>query len=229
MKAFKPNGTRWFSPTTVEVMDRWLADRELLGWFARTVELTELRAVEADALLYVARPVLMLDDRAAEQRTEEQQRQELATALAPELFVSQRGDPLDPPIGLPPSPLCQRCEHNLCPCCPTAWCDSLMPIDCEHCKSTGLSPYVDVISGEQLWCSFCDGDTELCCDGSCVVDPLDFEAWQAQLRAVGAFNGPLGPVTLQVGPFWPAAARLSDLRSRLETLGVWPAEEPSQC
>lgn len=26
-------------------------------------------------------------------------------------------------LGLPPSPLCERCGHNLCPMCPLPWCE----------------------------------------------------------------------------------------------------------
>jgi hypothetical protein len=39
VKARKPDGTRWFTPTTVELMDRWLAEPQLLDWLRRTVEL----------------------------------------------------------------------------------------------------------------------------------------------------------------------------------------------
>ena len=38
MKAFKPDGSRWFAPTASEVMDRWLAQPELLDWLERAVE-----------------------------------------------------------------------------------------------------------------------------------------------------------------------------------------------
>jgi hypothetical protein len=42
MKARKPDGTRWFTATTAELMDRWLVDPELIGWLGRTVELATL-------------------------------------------------------------------------------------------------------------------------------------------------------------------------------------------
>lgn len=43
MKARKPDGSRWFTPTTAEVMDRWLEQPELLDWLSRTVELNAVR------------------------------------------------------------------------------------------------------------------------------------------------------------------------------------------
>jgi len=36
MKAFKPDGSRWFAPTALEVMTAWLEQPELLDWLART-------------------------------------------------------------------------------------------------------------------------------------------------------------------------------------------------
>lgn len=38
MKARKPDGSRWFTPTTEELMDRWLAEPLLLDWLRRSVE-----------------------------------------------------------------------------------------------------------------------------------------------------------------------------------------------
>lgn len=66
MKAFKPDGSRWFSETPAEVMDRWLEDPELQDWFARTVELCDLQqdpewiAGQGWAAAYLSRPVLMV-------------------------------------------------------------------------------------------------------------------------------------------------------------------------
>ena len=34
---------------------------------------------------------------------------------------------------LPPSPLCERCEHALCQCCPRPSCD-LFDCECEECE-----------------------------------------------------------------------------------------------
>ncbi len=46
MKARKPDGSRWFTPTPAELMDRWLEQPELLDWLRRTVLLT-LSVLEA--------------------------------------------------------------------------------------------------------------------------------------------------------------------------------------
>lgn len=38
MKAFKPDGSRWFAPTALEVMTAWLEQPQLLEWLACSVE-----------------------------------------------------------------------------------------------------------------------------------------------------------------------------------------------
>ena len=37
MKAFKPDGSRWFAPTALEVMTAWLDEPELQRWLACSV------------------------------------------------------------------------------------------------------------------------------------------------------------------------------------------------
>lgn len=72
MKAFKPDGTIWWSDSPADLMDRWLADPQLIDWMARTVELCELASVERDFLRYVTRPVLLVGPPSVrEQRTEQ--------------------------------------------------------------------------------------------------------------------------------------------------------------
>lgn len=72
MKAFKPDGSRWFAPTPVEVMDRWLEDPELQDWFARMIEMTDLAEVERDFVRYVSRPVLMIGPPSVREQRSEQ-------------------------------------------------------------------------------------------------------------------------------------------------------------
>ena len=38
MKAFKPDGSRWFTPTALEVMTDWLEQPQLREWLACSVE-----------------------------------------------------------------------------------------------------------------------------------------------------------------------------------------------
>ena len=80
---------------------------------------------------------------------------------------------------LPPSPLCSRCGHQLCPCCPLPWCDDLE----------------------------CQCFTEH--DGACVVAEPDWKAWQRQLGASRFDDDVVGhhSVTLQLGPWWPMKER----------------------
>lgn len=78
----------------------------------------------------------------------------------------------EPLLALPPSPLCERCSHNLCPCCPLPWCDQLLP----------------------------EQDLDSCCDGDCVVDAYDFESWQRHVAAVRRENSGFHRTMLQDGP-----------------------------
>lgn len=55
----------------------------------------------------------------------------------------------------PPGPLCEKCEHAMCPMCPSPWCDHLI--------------------GE---------DMQSCCDTSCTVDPFEFADWKERAAAV---------------------------------------------
>ena len=54
MKAFKPDGSRWFSRTTVEIMTEWLEDPDLLLWLGSARSFRPLAAplmtVIADAI-----------------------------------------------------------------------------------------------------------------------------------------------------------------------------------
>jgi hypothetical protein len=38
----------------------------------------------------------------------------------------------EPVLALPPGPLCARCFHCPCPCCPLPFCDLLQPGCCEN-------------------------------------------------------------------------------------------------
>lgn len=84
-----------------------------------------------------------------------------------------------PGHALPPSPLCERCEHPLCPCCPSPWCDDL------ECA--------------------CFGEH----DGRCKVSEPDWKAGQRQLDATRLDESKVGHhlVTLQLGPWWPFKER----------------------
>lgn len=84
-------------------------------------------------------------------------------------------------LALPPGPLCERCQHQLCPCCSLPWCDSLLESE---------DP---------------DGFGDLCCDGDCVVDAYDFEAWQRHVAAVRAEHPAFRIAQLQDGPPRPYA------------------------
>lgn len=78
-------------------------------------------------------------------------------------------------LALPPSPLCARCGHQLCPCCPVPCCDLL---DC-------------VCFAKH--------------DGICEVDLNDYAAWLRQLEGSRPDEEAIGfyAVALQEGPFWP--------------------------
>lgn len=80
---------------------------------------------------------------------------------------------------LPPSPLCERCEHQLCQCCPGPWCDRI------NCT--------------------CYEDH----DGECIVLPEDWRAWRRQVDACELDSDRVGDhcTTLQDGPWWPWKGR----------------------
>ncbi len=50
-------------------------------------------------------------------------------------------------------PLCRRCGHEACPCCPGDWCDVLVPDE--------------------------DGGNDMCCGGACDIPPDEWLAWEA--------------------------------------------------
>jgi hypothetical protein len=51
MKARKPDGSRWFTPTPAELMDRWLLEPQLLDWLRSAIEFSSRDLQEARATL----------------------------------------------------------------------------------------------------------------------------------------------------------------------------------
>lgn len=98
-------------------------------------------------------------------------------------------------VAVPPGPPCERCGHELCPCCPSPWCDTVLP-SCEVGEDGGLY-------------------NELCCDSECVVEPADFERWQQEVNAIMNERDRrlVSVVAVAVGPWLPEAVRLARLQA----------------
>lgn len=93
---------------------------------------------------------------------------------------------------LPPGPMCARCGHELCPCCPLPWCDILVLDD----------------AGPDYPATVQIEDSGLCCGGSCVVPWDDFDAWREEVNAVEAMQPEGHSVIVTAdGPWLPAAVR----------------------
>lgn len=105
---------------------------------------------------------------------------------------------------LPPGPLCERCLHEPCPCCPLPWCDLMIPRT-DYDDDDEPLPY-ERQPGETYF-QVEPGDM-LCCGGDCVVAADDFIEWHRDVDAVEA-EQPEGysVVVTAEGPFMPARVR----------------------
>lgn len=106
---------------------------------------------------------------------------------------------------LPPGPLCERCRHEPCPCCPMPWCDLLIPDPRDGEEPEAGDTYYRVEPGDSL-----------CCGGDCVIAWDDFIEWRRDVDAVEA-ERPAGYRVVETaeGPFMPARVR------RARGLAVW--------
>jgi hypothetical protein len=83
-------------------------------------------------------------------------------------------------FALPPGPFCNRCGHELCPCCPLPWCDTVLV----------------------------EQDHALCCESECAVAWDDYLEWRAELRAAEAdCPSTHSCVRVSEGPWFPADMR----------------------
>lgn len=97
-------------------------------------------------------------------------------------------------ITLPPGPRCAECNHQMCPACEhNSWCDTLFFFDADGTPVSPLDP--DPLSNPHL--SF-----ECCCNGACLFDPLDAQAFRERCAAlVHQSNATQRPLLQSHGPY----------------------------
>ena len=114
-------------------------------------------------------------------------------------------------LALPPSPLCDRCGHQLCPSCVGPWCDMAChpEVGChpEGWSAGRRTPHE--ADESELPCA------EKCCGQvGCIVDAPDFDRWQRELdqHNESVSFGNVQIVELGAGPWLPEAERLERTR-----------------